>query len=59
MREKGIVPGETELIKTDILDRSEDIRRDLDHLIRDGIITIILVFVSLFLIIGLKEALVA
>jgi len=59
MREKGIIPDETELIKTDILDRSEDIRHDLDHLIRDGIITIILVFVSLFLIIGLKEALVA
>jgi len=59
MRQKRIIPPEDTLIKTDILDRSEDIRNDLDHLIRDGIITIILVFVSLFLIIGLKEALVA
>jgi len=59
LREGGVLPSEELLIMTDVLDRSEDIRKDLDHLIRDGLITIALVFISLFLIIGLKEALVA
>lgn len=44
---------------TTILDGSEDIKDDLSHLLRDGIITIWLVFIVLFAIIWVKEALVA
>lgn len=43
----------------DVMDNWEVIKDDLNHLIRDWIITILLVFVSLSIIIGTKEALVA
>lgn len=42
-----------------IVDNAEMIKTDLSHLIRDGILTIIIVFIALWLIIWLKEALVA
>lgn len=45
-------------IKT-IIDSAERIKLDLKHLVRDGIITVILVFITLLLIIWAKEALVA
>lgn len=41
------------------IDSSEQIKDDFNGLVRDFIITIILVFLLLFLIVGLKEALVA
>lgn len=44
---------------TTILDNSERIKLDLEHLVRDWLITIVLVFLSLFAIIWIKEALVA
>lgn len=54
---KKIIPQE--LIFTTVIDQSERIKLDLSHLIRDGLITVFLVFITLFLIIGIKEALVA
>lgn len=45
-------------IKT-ILDEAERIKLDLSHLVRDWILTVLLVFLTLFLIIWAKEALVA
>ncbi|MDD2516513.1 MAG: efflux RND transporter permease subunit, partial [Candidatus Gracilibacteria bacterium] len=59
MRDKGIIPGEKELTFITILDTSERIKLDLHSLIRDGSLTVLLVFTTLFLIIGIKEALVA
>ena len=44
---------------TTVVDQSERIKLDLNHLIRDWIITVLLVFFILFLIIWVKEALVA
>jgi len=44
---------------TTIIDLSERIKLDLSHLIRDWLITVFLVFLTLFLIIWIKEALVA
>lgn len=41
------------------LDYSEQIRDDFNHLQKDGLNTIILVFIVLFLFVGLKEAFVA
>ncbi len=41
------------------LDYSEQIRTDFSHLQRDGLITILLVTIVLFLFVGLKEAFVA
>ena len=41
------------------LDQSKIIRRDFDQLVHDGVMTIILVTVILFLFVGLKEAFVA
>lgn len=57
LRTKKILPEDLQF-KT-ILDQSERIKLDLSHLIRDGIITVVLVFITLFLIIWVKEALVA
>lgn len=57
LREKNIIPKDVE-IKT-IVDQSERIKLDLSHLIRDWIITVLLVFITLFLVIWIKEALVA
>ncbi|MDD4151136.1 MAG: efflux RND transporter permease subunit [Candidatus Gracilibacteria bacterium] len=57
MLKKGILPSNLNI--TTIVDQSERIKLDLAHLIRDGIITVLLVFITLFLIIGVKEALVA
>lgn len=45
-------------VKT-IVDQSERIKLDLSHLIRDWLITVFLVFTTLFLVIWIKEALVA
>ncbi len=55
--ESGALPSD--LTVTTVLDQSERIKLDLHHLIRDGAITVVLVFITLFLIIGVKEALVA
>ena len=57
MQKSGVLPQDLKI--TTILDNSERIKLDLEHLVRDGIITIVLVFISLFAIIGIKEALVA
>ncbi len=57
LREKWILPQDLQ-IKT-IVDNAKDIKNDLHHLVRDGMITIGLVFFSLLLIIWAKEALVA
>lgn len=57
MKEKWVLPSDLN-IKT-ILDQAERIKLDLSHLVRDGILTVLLVFITLLLIIWLKEALVA
>lgn len=57
LRKSGVLPAD--LTITTVLDQSERIKLDLSHLIRDGLITVGLVFLTLFLIIGIKEALVA
>lgn len=57
MKQRGLIP-ENLSMKT-IVDEAERIKLDLKHLIRDGIITVMLVFITLFLIIWAKEALVA
>lgn len=57
LRTSGIIPAD--VIITTVLDQSERIKLDLSHLIRDGLITVGLVFLTLFLIIGVREALVA
>ena len=54
---KNIIPKDLKV--TTIVDQSERIKLDLSHLIRDWIITVLLVFITLFLIIWVKEALVA
>lgn len=54
---RGLLPDDLS-IKT-IQDEAERIKLDLSHLIRDGVITVTLVFITLLLIIGAKEALVA
>ena len=41
------------------LDQSTTIRRDVNQLLHDGILTVLLVFIILFLFVGLKEAFVA
>lgn len=56
---KNTLPKSSDLKITTIVDESERIKLDLSHLIRDWIITVFLVFVTLFLIIWVKEALVA
>ncbi len=57
MQQRWILPPDLN-IKT-IVDQAERIKLDLAHLIRDGLITVFLVFITLFLIIWAKEALVA
>ena len=57
LRKTGVLPAD--VIITTVLDQSERIKLDLSHLIRDGLITVTLVFLTLFLIIGVREALVA
>lgn len=57
MQKLWVLPNDLKV--TTILDNSERIKLDLEHLVRDWIITIILVFLSLFAIIWIKEALVA
>ncbi|MDD5377468.1 MAG: efflux RND transporter permease subunit [Candidatus Gracilibacteria bacterium] len=57
LRTSGIIPAD--VVITTVLDQSERIKLDLSHLIRDGLITVALVFITLFLIIGVREALVA
>ncbi|MFA5185424.1 MAG: efflux RND transporter permease subunit [Patescibacteria group bacterium] len=44
---------------SEVVDQSSVIRKDFDHLTRDFLITIALVFLILFLIVGFKEAFVA
>lgn len=57
MIKNWLIPSDLK-IKT-IVDQSERIKLDLEHLVRDWIITVILVFITLFLIIWVKEASVA
>jgi multidrug efflux pump subunit AcrB len=57
MRKSWILPEDITI--TTIIDNSERIKLDLHHLIRDWLITIWLVFGILFLVIWIKEALVA
>ncbi|MCK9273148.1 efflux RND transporter permease subunit [Candidatus Gracilibacteria bacterium] len=57
MQSLGNIPKDLKI--TTILDNGERIKLDLEHLVRDGLITVLLVFLSLFAIIGIKEALVA
>ncbi len=57
LKEKWILPKDLH-IKT-ILDLAERIKLDLEHLVRDGILTVLLVFFTLLLILWAKEALVA
>lgn len=57
MRFSWDIPND--LFVTTVVDNWEEIKNDLNHLVRDGIITIILVFASLSIIIWTREALVA
>ncbi|EKE27418.1 MAG: acriflavin resistance protein [uncultured bacterium (gcode 4)] len=57
LKESSIIPKDIQI--TTILDQSERIKLDQHSLIRDWSITIFLVFMTLFLIIWIKEALVA
>jgi len=57
LKDSWLIPKDLNI--TTILDQSERIKLDLSHLIRDGIITILLVFITLFIFIWIKEALVA
>lgn len=57
LTKKWIIPEKLN-IKT-VIDESERIKLDLKNLIRDGLITVVLVFTTLFLIVWAKEALVA
>lgn len=55
--EKDTFPKELK-IET-IMDQSQIIRKNINQLARDGLITVILVFTVIFLFVGLKEAFVA
>lgn len=57
MQSLWILPKDLKI--TTIQDNSERIKLDLEHLVRDWLITVLLVFLSLFAIIWIKEALVA
>jgi multidrug efflux pump subunit AcrB len=57
MQASGTLPANLRIVT--IQDNAERIKLDLEHLIRDGLLTVLLVFVTLFLVIGVKEALVA
>ena len=56
-REQGLIPADLKV--TTVLDLSERIKLDLSHLIRDGLITLALVFLALLTFTGLRPALVA
>ncbi len=51
------LPKDVEIVTT--LDQSKIIRKDIDQLMHDGLLTIVLVIIVLFLFVGLKEAFVA
>ena len=57
LKSNWLVPSDLKF--TTIIDQSERIKLDLSHLIRDWLITVVLVFITLFLIIWVKEALIA
>lgn len=57
MKERKILPSG--LRTTTILDQAERIKLDLSHLIRDGLITVAIVILVHFAIIGVLEAMVA
>lgn len=57
LKQSHIIPNDIQ-IQT-VVDNAKIIKSDLSHLIRDGVLTIIIVFIALLLIIWLKEALVA
>ncbi len=57
LKKLWILPNDLKI--TTIVDLSERIKLDLSHLIRDWLITVFLVFIILFLVIWIKEALVA
>ena len=57
LRESGAIPHDLKLVT--ILDQSERIKLDLHHLVRDGILTFVLVFLTLLFLTGLRPALVA
>lgn len=52
-----VLPKDVKVEST--MDQSKIIRRDFDSLVRDGLLTVILVTTILFLFVGLKEAFVA
>lgn len=54
---EGLVPSGLKV--TSVLDMSERIKLDLEHLVRDGLITFVLVFLALLTFTGLRPALVA
>lgn len=57
MKDEGLLPANLNIETT--LDISKIIRRDFDQLVNDGLSTIFLVTIVLFLFVGLKEAFVA
>lgn len=57
LKKTNILPNDLKI--TTVVDQSERIKLDQHHLIRDWLITVLLVFIVLFLIIWIKEALVA
>ncbi len=57
MQSSGILPSDMRVVT--ILDLAERIRLDLHSLIRDGMITVLLVFLVLCIFVGVREALVA
>jgi len=57
MKKTWILPKDLNIETT--LDESKTINNSFHHLVRDGILTILLVFITLFAIIWLKEALIA
>jgi len=57
LKDQGLLPQNVNVETT--LDISKIIRRDFDQLVNDGLTTILLVTIVLFLFVGLKEAFVA
>ncbi|MCC7196572.1 efflux RND transporter permease subunit [Candidatus Peregrinibacteria bacterium] len=57
LKDEGLLPQNVNIETT--LDISKIIRRDFDQLVNDGLSTILLVTIVLFLFVGLKEAFVA
>lgn len=56
-KSEGLIPSDLKV--TTVLDMSERIKLDLHHLIRDGLITFVLVFLALLTFTGFRPALVA